>query len=144
MQEVFACFLALTPGLRAPSKLKIPDSGCAERTISTCALSEVIRPLPALRDLLRSHSVSSKNILFSSHCSYHTTVFLARACSPCSEIRAKILLGDLIFLLSADCPWRDEPRGDDCRGRFSDLPPRPPLDAPERRLLRILSGCKEQ
>ena len=42
---------------------------------------------------------------------------------------AEILLDDLLVRLSADCPWRDEPRGT-CGARFTDMPPRQPPDVP--------------
>jgi hypothetical protein len=42
---------------------------------------------------------------------------------------AEILLDDLIVRLSADCPWRDDPRGG-CGARFEDLPPQRPPDLP--------------
>jgi hypothetical protein len=51
---------------------------------------------------------------------------------------AEILLDDLIVRLSADCPWRDEPRGS-CGARFSDLPPRRPPDVP-RPKMRVIAG----
>ncbi len=38
---------------------------------------------------------------------------------------SEVLLDDLIVRLSADCPWRDDPRGSGCGARFADLPPRP-------------------
>jgi hypothetical protein len=34
---------------------------------------------------------------------------------------AEILLDDLLVRLSADCPWRDDPRRDRCAARFSDM-----------------------
>jgi hypothetical protein len=52
---------------------------------------------------------------------------------------AEILLDDLIDRLSADCPWRDEPRGG-CGARFCDLPPRRPPDMPAARRLRVVGG----
>jgi hypothetical protein len=42
---------------------------------------------------------------------------------------AEILLDDLIVRLSADCPWRDDPRGT-WGARFEDMPPRRPPDLP--------------
>jgi hypothetical protein len=51
---------------------------------------------------------------------------------------AEILLDDLLVRLSADCPWRDEPRGS-CSVRFSDLPPQRPPEMPRRRL-RVVEG----
>jgi hypothetical protein len=42
---------------------------------------------------------------------------------------AEILLDDLLVRLSADCPWRDDPRGG-CGARFADLPPQRPLNRP--------------
>ena len=35
---------------------------------------------------------------------------------------SEILLDDLLVRLSADCPWRDDPRGT-CGVRFEDFPP---------------------
>jgi hypothetical protein len=53
---------------------------------------------------------------------------------------AEILLDDLLLRLSADCPWRDEPRGT-CQVRFADLPPqRPPDLPPVMRRLRVVQG----
>jgi hypothetical protein len=55
---------------------------------------------------------------------------------------AEILLDDLLVRLSADCPWRDEPRGT-CGARFADLPPRRPPDLPPAMLrFRIVNGGK--
>jgi hypothetical protein len=55
---------------------------------------------------------------------------------------AEILLDDLIVRLSADCPWRDEPRGS-CGARFADLPPPFPPDLPPALLrLRVVKGGK--
>ena len=55
---------------------------------------------------------------------------------------AEILLDDLIVRLSADCPWRDEPRGS-CGARFADLPPSFPPDLPPALLrLRVVKGGK--
>jgi hypothetical protein len=51
---------------------------------------------------------------------------------------AEILLDDLIVRLSADCPWRDEPRGS-CGAYFCDLPLRRPPDAPQPKM-RIVAG----
>jgi hypothetical protein len=42
---------------------------------------------------------------------------------------AEILLDDLLVRLSADCPWRDDPRGT-CKAQFTDMPPRRPPDLP--------------
>lgn len=53
---------------------------------------------------------------------------------------AGIPLDDLLIRLSADCPWRDEPRGS-CGARFADLPPRRPPDMPAARM-RVISGGK--
>ena len=53
---------------------------------------------------------------------------------------SEILLDDLIIRLSADCAWRDDPRGG-CGARFSDLPPRHPPDLSRGRL-RVVSGGK--
>jgi hypothetical protein len=39
---------------------------------------------------------------------------------------SEILLDDLVLRLSADCPWRDDPRGSRCGAYFADLPPRRP------------------
>jgi hypothetical protein len=55
---------------------------------------------------------------------------------------SEILVDDLIVRLSADCPWRDEPRGGGCGARFSDLPPRRPPDIPDARRLRVIAGSK--
>ena len=55
---------------------------------------------------------------------------------------AEILLDDLITRLSADCPWRDEPRGSGCGAHFLDLPPRRPPDLPTARRLRVVAGGK--
>ena len=52
---------------------------------------------------------------------------------------AEILLDDLLVRLSADCPWRDEPRGS-CGVRFADLPPRRPPDMPRQRMAVIRGG----
>jgi hypothetical protein len=41
---------------------------------------------------------------------------------------SEVVLDDLIVRLSADCPWRDEPRGDGYGPRFVALPPRRPSD----------------
>jgi hypothetical protein len=55
---------------------------------------------------------------------------------------SEILLDDLLLRLSADCPWRDDPRGT-CGVRFVDLPPRLPPDLPPAMLrLRIVQGGK--
>ncbi|HLN08688.1 MAG TPA: hypothetical protein VK281_07000 [Xanthobacteraceae bacterium] len=55
---------------------------------------------------------------------------------------AEILLDDLIVRLSADCPWRDEPRGGRCGAHFADLPPRRPPDMPVGKRLRVFAGGK--
>jgi hypothetical protein len=56
---------------------------------------------------------------------------------------AEILLDDLLVRLSADCPWRDEPRGA-CGVRFTDMPPRRPPDLPAAlRRFRLVKGGKE-
>jgi hypothetical protein len=55
---------------------------------------------------------------------------------------SEILLDDLIVRLSADCAWRDEPRGNGCGARFADLPPRRPPDTPSARRLRVIAGSK--
>jgi len=55
---------------------------------------------------------------------------------------AEILLNDLLVRLSADCPWRDDPRGSGCGARFADLPPRRPPDMPVARRLRVVAGGK--
>jgi hypothetical protein len=53
-----------------------------------------------------------------------------------------MLLDDLIVRLSADCPWRDDPRGS-CGARFADLPPTPPPDLPPALMrLRVVKGGK--
>jgi hypothetical protein len=55
---------------------------------------------------------------------------------------AEILLDDLLVRLSADCPWRDDPRGT-CGARFTDLPPRRPPDFPAAMVrLRLVKGGK--
>ena len=55
---------------------------------------------------------------------------------------AKILPDDLIARLSADCPWRDEPR-ETCGARFEDLPARRPPDLPSAlRRFRVVRGGK--
>jgi hypothetical protein len=56
---------------------------------------------------------------------------------------SEILLDDLLLRLSADCPWRDEPRGKGrCGAYFSDLPPRRPPDMPAPKRLRVITGGK--
>jgi hypothetical protein len=58
----------------------------------------------------------------------------------CVEFGAEILLDDLLLRLSADCPWRDEPRGT-CHARFADLPPQRPPDLPPAMMrLRVVRG----
>src|SRR6266480_3299815 len=53
---------------------------------------------------------------------------------------AEILLDDLLVRLSADCPWRDDPRGR-CSARFADIPPRRPPDLPPALMrLRVVKG----
>jgi hypothetical protein len=53
---------------------------------------------------------------------------------------AEILLEDLLVRLSADCPWRDEPRGT-CGARFTDMPPQRPPDPPSALMrLRVVKG----
>jgi hypothetical protein len=53
---------------------------------------------------------------------------------------AEILLDDLLVRLSADCPWRDEPRGV-CGARFTDMPPPRPPDVPGTLLRwRVVKG----
>jgi hypothetical protein len=52
---------------------------------------------------------------------------------------SEILLDDLLLRLSADCPWRDDPRGG-CGIRFSDLPPRHPPDMPPALRMRVIAG----
>src|SRR4051812_8561981 len=54
---------------------------------------------------------------------------------------SEILLDDLNGRLSADCAWRDDPRGSGCGARFPDLPPRRPPDLPGRQM-RIIAGGK--
>jgi len=55
---------------------------------------------------------------------------------------AEILLDDLLVRLSADCPWRDDPRGS-CGARFTDLPPRRPPDLPAALMrFRVMKGGK--
>jgi hypothetical protein len=53
---------------------------------------------------------------------------------------SEILLDDLVLRLSADCPWRDDPRGNGCGARFLDLPPRRPPDIPAGKRLRVING----
>ncbi len=53
---------------------------------------------------------------------------------------SEILLEDVLVRLSADCSWRDEPRGSGCGAYFLDLPPRRPPDLPSRRRLRVVGG----
>jgi len=56
---------------------------------------------------------------------------------------SEILLDDLLLRLSADCPWRDDPRASGCGVNFADLlPPRRPPDMPVRKRLRVISGGK--
>jgi hypothetical protein len=57
-----------------------------------------------------------------------------------AKFGSEILLDDLLIQLSADCPWRDEPRGS-CGARFADLPPRRPPDMP-RLQMRVIHGGK--
>jgi len=59
-----------------------------------------------------------------------------------TKFGSEILLDDLIVRLSADCPWRDDPRGSGCGARFVDLPPRRPPDMPAARRLRVVAGGK--
>jgi hypothetical protein len=55
---------------------------------------------------------------------------------------AEILLDDLLVRLSADCPWRDDPRGA-CGARFTDSPPRRPPDLPAALMpFRVVKGGK--
>jgi hypothetical protein len=55
---------------------------------------------------------------------------------------AEILLDDLLVRLSADCPWRDDPRGT-CGVRFTDMPPRRPPDLPAALMrFRVVKGGK--
>src|SRR5262245_14890428 len=55
---------------------------------------------------------------------------------------AEILLDDLLVRLSADCPWRDDPRGN-CGARFTDMPPRRPPDLPAALMrFRVVKGDK--
>jgi hypothetical protein len=53
----------------------------------------------------------------------------------------EILLEDLIARISADCAWRDDPRGKGCGAYFPDLPPRRPPDLPAR-AMRVIAGGK--
>jgi len=53
---------------------------------------------------------------------------------------AEILLDDLLVRLSADCPWRDDPRGT-CGARFEDMPPRRSPDVPGALMrFRVVKG----
>jgi hypothetical protein len=52
---------------------------------------------------------------------------------------SEILLDDLLLRLSADCPWRDDPRGS-CGVTFADLPPRRPPDMPPALRMRVIPG----
>ena len=67
---------------------------------------------------------------------------LDRGRSRTLKYGAEILLDDLIVRLSADYPWRDEPRGNGCAARFVDLPPHRSPDMPTARRLRVISGSK--
>jgi hypothetical protein len=53
---------------------------------------------------------------------------------------AEILLSDLIVRMSADRPWRDDPRGSGCGAYFPDLPPRRPPGLPARGMRVIVGG----
>src|SRR6478609_8339994 len=53
-----------------------------------------------------------------------------RLARPAVKYGAEILLDDLLVRLSADCPWRDDPRRDRCTARFTDMPPRRPANLP--------------
>jgi hypothetical protein len=66
-------------------------------------------------------------------------VLVRLRCDTCKRA-GEIPLDDLLVRLSADCPWRDEPRGS-CGVRFADLPPRRPPDMPAARM-RVISGGK--
>jgi hypothetical protein len=55
---------------------------------------------------------------------------------------SEILLDDLLVRISADCAWRDEPRGSGCGVRFADLPPRRPPDLPAALRMRVIRGGK--
>jgi hypothetical protein len=55
---------------------------------------------------------------------------------------SEILLDDLLVRLSADCAWRDEPRGNGCGVQFADLPPRRPPDLPGALRMRVIPGGK--
>jgi hypothetical protein len=58
------------------------------------------------------------------------------------KLGAEILLDDLLLRLSADCPWRDDPRGT-CGVRFTDVPPRRPPDLPAALMRwRVVRGGK--
>jgi hypothetical protein len=57
---------------------------------------------------------------------------------------AEILLDDLLVRLSADCPWRDDPRRDRCSARFTDMPARRPPDLPAGLMkLRVVKGGRK-
>src|SRR5712672_2933783 len=49
-------------------------------------------------------------------------------------------LEDLLAKLSADCAWREDPRGSGCGARFADLPMVRPPDMPSRRMQVIKGG----
>jgi hypothetical protein len=51
----------------------------------------------------------------------------------------RCLSEDLLARLSANCAWRDDPRGSGCGARFFDLPSGPPPDMPRRRM-RVIQG----
>jgi hypothetical protein len=55
---------------------------------------------------------------------------------------SEILLDDLLLRISADCPWRDDPRGG-CGIRFDDLPPRKPPDMPPQLRMRVVQGGRK-
>jgi hypothetical protein len=55
---------------------------------------------------------------------------------------AEILLDDWLVRLSADCPWRDDPRGT-CGARFTDMPPQRPPNLPSALMrFRVVKGGK--
>jgi hypothetical protein len=55
---------------------------------------------------------------------------------------SEILLDHLVARISADCAWRDDPRGSGCGAYLSDLPPRRPPDMPAR-AMRVIAGGKQ-
>ena len=58
-----------------------------------------------------------------------------------AKFRSEIMLEDLLIRLSANCAWRDDPRGSGCGARFADVPTNRPPDMPARRM-RVIRGGK--